>query len=152
MKVTGAKIYLVAVGRLHPVLVEILTDEGITGVGEAAIAYGIGATAAAGMTKDLVEAIVLGKDPFRIEQLWADMYDNSFWRAGAPSSSRESARSSRRCGTSREKPSASRSTSSWAANAATGCAPMPTAGRMRAALRTNMPKRPSARSATATPR
>src|SRR6266568_9003149 len=82
MKITGARIYLVNVGSLHPVLIELCTDEGITGVGEAGIAYGIGGTAAAGMTKDLVQAIVLGKDPFRIEELWTEMYDHSFWAKG----------------------------------------------------------------------
>ena len=82
MKVTSAKIYLVRVDRLHPVLVEILTDEGITGVGEAAVAYGIGGTAAAGMIKDLAQGLILGRDPFRIEQLWSDMYDHSFWAKG----------------------------------------------------------------------
>ena len=90
MKVIGANIYLASIDRLHPVLVEILTDEGIAGVGEAAIAYGIGGTAAAGMIKDLFEAVLLGKDPFRIEQLWSDMYDHSFWaKGGVPSSSPE---------------------------------------------------------------
>lgn len=82
MKITGARIYLVNVGSLHPVLVELDTNEGITGVGEAAIAYGIGGTSAAGMIKDLVQAIVLGKDPFRIEELWTEMYDHSFWAKG----------------------------------------------------------------------
>jgi galactonate dehydratase len=85
MKITGARIYLVSVGSLHPVLVEILTDEGITGVGDAAVAYGIGGTAAAGMTKDLVQVLLLGRDPFRIEEIWTDMYDHSFWAKGGGS-------------------------------------------------------------------
>jgi galactonate dehydratase len=82
MKINGARIYLANVGSLHPVLLELCTDEGITGVGEAAIAYGVGGTAAAGMAKDLVQAIVLGRDPFRIEELWTEMYDHSFWAKG----------------------------------------------------------------------
>src|SRR5262245_16442725 len=82
MKIIGAKIYLVDVGSLHPVLLELYTDEGISGVGEAAIAYGIGGTSAAGMTKDLIHSFVLGKDPFRIEELWTEMYDHSFWAKG----------------------------------------------------------------------
>jgi galactonate dehydratase len=82
MKVTSARIYLISVGRLHPVLVEISTDEGVSGVGEAAVAYGLGGTAAAGMTKDLVQAVLLGRDPFRIEEIWTDMYDHSFWAKG----------------------------------------------------------------------
>ena len=82
MKVTRANIYLVKIGTLHPILLELFTDAGLTGVGEAAVAYGIGGTSAAGMVKDLVEGLVLGRDPFRIEELWTDMYDHSFWAKG----------------------------------------------------------------------
>ncbi len=82
MKITQVDIYLIRSGRLHPVLVEVTTDEGVTGIGEAAIAYGLGATAAAGMIKDLSEWCVLGRDPFAIEALWSEMYDHSFWAKG----------------------------------------------------------------------
>ncbi len=82
MKVVAAKVYLVTIGGRRPVLVELLTDEGVRGVGDASVAYGSGATAVAGMVKDLVEAFVLGKDPFRIEALWSEMYDHSFWAKG----------------------------------------------------------------------
>jgi len=82
MKVVGAKIYLVDIGGRRPILVQVFTDEGISGVGDAAVAYGTGATAAAGMIKDLVEGMLLGKDPFRIEALWSEMYDHSFWAKG----------------------------------------------------------------------
>src|ERR1700751_5129665 len=34
------------------------------------------------MVKDLVESTVLGRDPARIEQLWSEMYDHSFWAKG----------------------------------------------------------------------
>jgi galactonate dehydratase len=54
----------------------------LIGVGEAAVAYGVGATAAAGMVKDLVETMVLGRDPLRIEELWTQMYDHTFWAKG----------------------------------------------------------------------
>ena len=63
MKIEGVRIYLVSSGKLHPVIVEIATDEGIAGIGEAAIAYGLGGTAAAGMIKDLAERIIVGRDP-----------------------------------------------------------------------------------------
>jgi galactonate dehydratase len=82
MKVSGARIYLAKIGSLHPVLVEILTDEGVSGVGDVSVAYGVGGTAAAGMTKDLIEALLLRRDPFRIEEIWTDMYDHSFWAKG----------------------------------------------------------------------
>ena len=82
MKVVGAKVYLAEVTGRHPVLVEVLTDEGLIGVGEAGIVYGAGSTAAAGMVKDLVERHLLGQDPFRIEAIWSEMYDHSFWAKG----------------------------------------------------------------------
>jgi galactonate dehydratase len=45
MKVDAFNIYLVTTGKLHPVVVELVTDEGVAGIGEAAIAYGLGGTA-----------------------------------------------------------------------------------------------------------
>ncbi len=66
-------------------VVELRTDAGLTGLGEAAIAYGVGETAAAGMIKDLFEHIVRGQDPRRIEAIWSEMYDHSFWaKRGGP--------------------------------------------------------------------
>ncbi len=82
MKVDTVNIYLVTTGKLHPVVVELVTDEGITGIGEAAIAYGLGGTAAAGMIKDLSERMIIGRDASRIEALWSEMYDHSFWAKG----------------------------------------------------------------------
>ncbi|MGD8462923.1 MAG: mandelate racemase/muconate lactonizing enzyme family protein [Anaerolineae bacterium] len=82
MKVVEARIYLIEIDGRRPVVVEVLTDEGISGVGDAAIAYGAGATAAAGMIKDLADKFLLGHDPFRIEALWSEMYDHSFWAKG----------------------------------------------------------------------
>jgi galactonate dehydratase len=82
MKLVEARIYLAKIATLHPVLLELVTDDGLVGVGEAGIAYGLGGTAAAGMIKDLVEALVLGKDPLRVEALWTEMYDHSFWAKG----------------------------------------------------------------------
>jgi galactonate dehydratase len=85
MEVTGAKIYRVEVDGRHPVLLQLLTDEGITGVGEAALAYGVGNSAAAAIVQDLVERFVLGKDPSNIEPIWHEMYDHTFWAKGGGS-------------------------------------------------------------------
>ncbi|MEO5732563.1 MAG: mandelate racemase/muconate lactonizing enzyme family protein [Rubrivivax sp.] len=82
MKIDRVEVYLVRAGNLHPVIVRIVTDEGVSGIGEAGIAYGIGGTAAAGMVKDLAERLVVGRDPAQIEKLWCDMYDHSFWAKG----------------------------------------------------------------------
>jgi galactonate dehydratase len=85
MKITAATIYLVRIDGRHPIVVELETDAGISGLGEAAIAYGVGETATAGMIKDLADAIVLGQDPFRIEAVWSEMYDHTFWaKRGGP--------------------------------------------------------------------
>jgi galactonate dehydratase len=82
MKIDLVRVYLVAAGKLHPVIVEIVCDEGVSGIGEAAIAYGVGGTATAGMVKDLAERMIVGRDPSQIERLWSEMYDHSFWAKG----------------------------------------------------------------------
>jgi galactonate dehydratase len=85
MKVSEIKIYRVSIGGRNPVLVQVFTDAGVSGVGEAAVAYGAGAPAAAAMVKELAEGFVLGKDPFNIEALWSEMYDHTFWAKGGGS-------------------------------------------------------------------
>lgn len=82
MTVTRVNIYIVRIGGRSPVLVQVLTDTGLSGVGEAALAYGTGPTAAAGMVKDLAEGFLLGRDPSRIEAIWSEMYDHTFWAKG----------------------------------------------------------------------
>ena len=82
MKITTVRIYLVNSGKLHFVIVELETDAAVTGIGEAGIAYGLGGTAATAMVKDLSERLIVGRDPSRIEELWSEMYDHSFWAKG----------------------------------------------------------------------
>jgi galactonate dehydratase len=82
LKVARVNVYLVRAGNLHPVIVEVVLDDGLRGIGEAAIAYGLGGTAAAGMVKDLAERLIVGRDPSQIEKLWCEMYDHSFWAKG----------------------------------------------------------------------
>jgi galactonate dehydratase len=82
MKLVRAEIYIARIDGRHPVIVRLHTDEGVSGLGEAALAYGVGATAAAGMIQDLFEHVVRGGDPFRIEALWSEMYDHTFWAKG----------------------------------------------------------------------
>lgn len=85
MKVTGAKIYRLDIVGRHPVLLQLFTDEGVSGVGEAAVAYGVGSGAAAAIVQELVEKFVLGKDPRNIEPIWHEMYDHTFWAKGGGS-------------------------------------------------------------------
>ena len=82
LKVTGCRIFAIAIDGRYPVIVELLTDQGVTGIGDAAVAYGTGAQAAAAMIKELVQQFVIGRDPFSTEAIWSDMYDHTFWAKG----------------------------------------------------------------------
>jgi galactonate dehydratase len=82
MKIMEARIYQVSIGGRYPVIIKLMTDQGISGIGEAALAYGTGTTAAVGMLRDLVQQFLPEKDPFSIEALWSEMYDHTFWAKG----------------------------------------------------------------------
>ena len=86
MKITEVEIFDVNVTEYNrpwnPVVVRIKTDEGIAGVGEVALAYGVGNAAGVGMVKNLAERLLIGADPFRIEQIWDTMYRKTFWGQG----------------------------------------------------------------------
>ncbi|WP_415892340.1 mandelate racemase/muconate lactonizing enzyme family protein [Neptuniibacter sp. PT8_73] len=66
----------------NPVFVRVHTDEGISGVGEAGLAYDLGHSAAAHMIKEFAEEMLLGRDPFQTEDLWNLMLRGSFWGLG----------------------------------------------------------------------
>ena len=61
------------------VFARIHTDEGISGLGEAAMAYGTGAPAAGPMIKALGERFVLGADPFHTDTIWENVLRRSVW-------------------------------------------------------------------------
>lgn len=66
----------------NPVFVRIHTDEGLSGVGEAGLAYDLGHSAAANMIKEFAEELLIGRDPFQTEDLWNLMLRGSFWGLG----------------------------------------------------------------------
>ena len=61
-----------------PVLCRVYTDNGLYGDGEAAIAYGSGATGAYGTIIDFAKKII-GKDPLQTELIWETLYKETFW-------------------------------------------------------------------------
>ena len=78
MKIKQANVYVVETGSFRPILVELSTDEGICGIGEGSVGFGIGCHAAATMIKDLAENFVVGRDPSDISDIWNDFYYNTF--------------------------------------------------------------------------
>ncbi len=66
----------------HPVIVRIHTDEGITGVGEAGLAYDWGHSAVANMINEIATARIIGADPMQTELLWNKMFREGFWAYG----------------------------------------------------------------------
>ncbi len=83
MKIARARIYLIDSGGIRPVILELEAEDGTIGLGEAAIAYGVGSTAAAGMIKDILERYLTGGvSAFRGEAIWNEFYDHSFWAKG----------------------------------------------------------------------
>lgn len=81
MRVTNVRAHHIPAGGVRPVLVEVETDEGISGWGEAAVAYGMGARAAVGMVSDLAGRVI-GADPRYPRHVYHELYDNAFWTKG----------------------------------------------------------------------
>ena len=89
MKVVSAEVFSLALelsdefaatqGSWHPVIIKLVTDEGIVGIGEAGLAYGVGHRGAVGMLQDFLKAFVIGTNPLDREVIWNKMQRHSFW-------------------------------------------------------------------------
>ena len=86
MKITKIEIFDCEVKRndpsmksFNPVMVQLHTDEGLTGLGEVGLAYGAGTKAGVGMLRDLAP-FVLGKDPMNVEAIWENMSSGACMR------------------------------------------------------------------------
>lgn len=79
--IENMRVFNIRGGGLHPVILELRTKDGIVGYGEAAVAYGLGANAVAGMLADLSPRVI-GADSTYPRTLWQEIYDNSFWTKG----------------------------------------------------------------------
>ena len=77
MKVKDLKVFIVgnpppSWGGRYFIFVKLTTDDGISGVGEVYAAT-FGPKVVEAMIKDVFERHVLGKEPFRIEQIWREV-------------------------------------------------------------------------------
>jgi len=89
MKIVSAEIFVLDLslsdnfaetqGSWHPVILKLTTDDGITGLGEAGMAYGVGHHGAVGMVEDFVKTFVIGANPLDREVIWNKMQRFSFW-------------------------------------------------------------------------
>jgi len=57
----------------------LITAQGLRGIGEAGIAYGVGGESTAQMLREMVERFVLGQSAAQITAIWQHIYDRSFW-------------------------------------------------------------------------
>lgn len=79
MKISDVRSFVVYGGLQNWILVEVLTDQGIVGVGEASISW---------LERSVDEAVqwvsryVVGQDPFDVERLWQTMYRETYYRGG----------------------------------------------------------------------
>lgn len=76
MKITSVECYL---GNY--IFIKINTDEGISGFGEAGLAYGDSWRAAFGQCQDFAKKII-GLDPFNTEEIWEHLHRHTFWGMG----------------------------------------------------------------------
>ena len=79
MTIETANIFIVPTGNRKAVLLELITDQGLRGIGEAGVAYGVGGESAAQMLREMVERFVIGRNASGITSIWQEIYDRSFW-------------------------------------------------------------------------
>ncbi len=82
MKITDIETFVVAnppphFGGRYFIFLKLTTDSGIEGIGEVYTAT-FGPHTVAVMIKDVVERHVIGRDPFKIEDLWRQVYSRGF--------------------------------------------------------------------------
>jgi mannonate dehydratase len=79
MKITDAKVIVTCPGR-NFVTLKIVTDDGVTGVGDATL-NGRELAVAAYLTEHVIPTLI-GRDPARIEDTWQYLYRGAYWRRG----------------------------------------------------------------------
>lgn len=81
MKITSVECYLGDGALGGFITIKVNTDEGISGFGEAGLAYGNCSEAAFGQCQDFAK-LVIGMDPFDTEKIWEHLHRHTFWGMG----------------------------------------------------------------------
>jgi mannonate dehydratase len=79
VRIESARVIVTSPGR-NFVTLKIVTDEGVTGVGDATL-NGREKAVAAYLAEHVVP-VLLGRDPARIEDTWQYLYQGAYWRRG----------------------------------------------------------------------
>jgi mannonate dehydratase len=79
MKITEARVIVTCPGR-NFVTLKLVTDDGVTGVGDATLNGR--ELAVAGYLAEHVVPTLIGRDPARIEDTWQYLYRGAYWRRG----------------------------------------------------------------------
>jgi mannonate dehydratase len=79
MRITEARVVVTCPGR-NFVTLKLVTDEGVTGIGDATL-NGRELAVAAYLTEHVVP-VLIGRDPARIEDTWQYLYKGAYWRRG----------------------------------------------------------------------
>jgi mannonate dehydratase len=79
MRIVDARVIVTCPGR-NFVTLKVVTDEGVTGVGDATLNGRELAVAA--YLRDHVGPLLIGRDPARIEDTWQYLYQGAYWRRG----------------------------------------------------------------------
>ena len=82
MKIKDLKTFIVGnpppgFGGRYFIFVKLITDNGIEGIGEVYAAT-FAPKVVEAMIKDVFERHVLGREPFRIEQIWREVYSRGY--------------------------------------------------------------------------
>jgi mannonate dehydratase len=79
MRIVEARVVVTCPGR-NFVTLKVVTDEGVTGVGDATL-NGRELAVAAYLTEHVIP-VLIGRDPARIEDTWQFLYKGAYWRRG----------------------------------------------------------------------
>jgi mannonate dehydratase len=79
MRIVDARVIVTSPGR-NFVTLKIVTDDGVTGVGDATL-NGRELAVAAYLTEHVIP-VLIGRDPARIDDTWQYLYKGAYWRRG----------------------------------------------------------------------